>query len=94
MYNKIRELCCKLNELSRNELRNNGIEAIIIFGIDTNSNGFEFSKGNLPEILSMLGSALANTSKASGIPLRELLDEIYKNEKMLEHSRKEGEQNV
>lgn len=91
MYNKIRELCGKLNELSRNELRTNGIEAIIIFGIDTNLNGFEFSKGDLPSILSMFGSGLVQTSKSIGVPLKVLLDEIYENETMLEQMRKEGE---
>ncbi len=91
MYNKVRELCAALNKLSRDELEANGISSIIIFGLDTNFNGFEFSKGSLPEIMSMLGSALTMVSKTSNIPLKDLIDEIYENEIMLEQYRKEGD---
>ena len=91
MYNKIRELCSKLNVLSQEELHNNGIEAIIIYGINTQFNGFEFSKGDFPSVLSMLGSGLVNVSKTTGIPLKDLLDEIYENETKLEQMRKRGE---
>lgn len=91
MYNKIRELCDALNKMTADELHNNGIEAIIIFGINTQLNGFEFTKGDLPSVLSMLGSGLAETSKKSCIPLKVLLDEIYETETTLEQIRKEGE---
>ena len=91
MYNKIRELCGKLNVLSQEELHNNGIEAIIIYSINTQFNGFEFSKGDIPSVLSMLVSGLVNVSKTTGIPLKDLLDEIYENETKLEQMRKRGE---
>ncbi len=91
MYNKVRELCAALNKLSKDELEENGIGAIIIFAQSSDFNGVGFSKGALPDIMALIGACISNTSKASGIPVKELLEEIEENEKLLEALRKAEE---
>jgi len=91
MYNKIRNMCGQLNDLTREELRNNGIEALLIMGVNTQLDCFEFTKGDIPSILSLLGSALSTLSKTTEFTLEELLSMIYENETILEQLRKEGD---
>lgn len=88
MYNKVIELCAALNKLSKDELEENGIGAIIIFALSSDFNSVSFSKGALPDILALIGSAISNISKASGIPIKELLEMIEENEALLEAGRK------
>lgn len=92
MYNKIRDLCAALNKMSRKEMEENGIAALIIFGLDIHYNGFEFSKGRSHEILSLIGSGLTMVAKQLDIPIEDLANEIVENEKALEMYReKEGD---
>ena len=91
MYNKVIELCEALHKLTNDELEANGISAIMIFGLDNNFNSFELTKGSLPDIMAILGSALTTVSKKSDIPLKALLCEIYDTEIKLEQYRKEGD---
>lgn len=91
MYKKLRDLCSSLNVLSKDDLKENGVEALVIMGIDTKLHGFEFVKGDLPTILSMYGSGLARAAKTTGIPLKNLLADIYENERKLEQDMEEGD---
>jgi len=88
MYNKVRELCAALNKLSKDELEENGIGAIIIVAQSSDFNGVCLSKGASPDIFALIGTAISNISKASGIPIKELLEMIEENEALLEAVRK------
>lgn len=92
LYNKMRELCSQLNTLTMDELRENGVEAIMIHCIGRNLTGVQYAKGNLPSILSILGSNLESVSKKAEIPLRDLLDMIYENEQLIKRDKGEGDQ--
>lgn len=90
MYNKIIEMCSALNTFSSKELRKNGIDALLIYGvgnIDNHMIGSEFIRGAVPDVLALIGSALSYISHNNRIPLSELLDMIYENETKL----KEGD---
>lgn len=91
MYKKIIEMCSALNIFSTKELRDNGIEALLIYGVGKHDNNIvatEFIRGDVPEALAMIGAALSNISSKSGIPLFDLLNMIYENESKL---KEEGE---
>ena len=90
MYKKIIEMCSALNIFSTKELQENGIEALLIYGLGKDNNKMvatEFIRGAVPDVLAMIGAALSYISSKSGIPLCDLLGMISENETIL----KEGE---
>lgn len=92
MYNKIMELCNVLKPLTVDELKENGIEAIMIFAVSDDFNGIAFTKGRMSDVLAMIGQAISRTAKASGVPVDVLLADIRENEKFIEAlERKEGD---
>lgn len=91
MYNKIKELCCALKIMNHEELFNNGIRSIMIFSIGTDLSEAGVTKGDLHDILSILGEVLEHASKISGVPLKRLCDTIYETETILEQLMKEKE---
>ena len=95
MYNKIKDLCGTLNALSKDELKETGVDCLLIMCQDTKGNCIEFVKGDLATALAMYGTGLATMSKKSGVPLKVLLADIYETETTLEQlgrrKLKEGE---
>lgn len=93
MYNKLKELCDQLDKLTLDELNNNDIKSLVILAVSAKNDAIAFSKGNLPDILALLGAAISNTAKVSGLSIEEILYIINDNETLLERhrKRKEGE---
>lgn len=81
MYNKIKEIFSVLSPLTVNDLKEEGIRAIIILAANVDFEGCAFTKGELPDVLALIGIALSRASKVSGIPLKDLLKMIEKNER-------------
>lgn len=94
MYNKLKELCDQLNNLTMDGLHNNNINALVILAVSANNDAFAFSKGDLPDILALLGSAISKIAKISNLSIEEILYIINDNETLLarHRKRKEGEE--
>jgi len=92
MYNKLKELCSQLDKLSINELDNANIKALVILAVSTKDDATAFSKGDLRDILSLLGTTISKIAEVSGLSIEEICYIISNCEKLFRHrKRKEGE---
>lgn len=90
MFNKIVNLGQSLSKLTNDELRENGIESIMLFAWSTDFDKLTLSKGRIDYVMSLFGQALSRLSQSSGLSLKELLDGIYACETEIEQREKEG----
>lgn len=93
MYNKLKELCNQLDKLSIDEMNNTDIKALVILAINTKNEATAFSKGDLRDILSLLGTTISKIAEVSGLSIDEICYIISDCEKLYERrrKRKEGE---
>ena len=93
LFNKIVNLGQSLSELTNDDLRENGIESIMIFAWSTEFEKVALSKGRLEYVMAMIGQTLSRISKESGIPLMDLIHGIYDCETALEQHEEGGDYN-
>ena len=93
MYYKIKELCDHIDKLSIDELDNANIKALVILAANTKHEATAFSKGDLRDILALLGTTISKIAEVSGLSVEEICYIISDSEKLYERrrKRKEGE---
>ena len=89
MYYKIKELCNHLDKMSIDELNNANIKALVILALNTKNEATSFSKGDLPDILALVGTTISKISEITGLSIEDICYIIRDNENLFK--RKEGE---
>ena len=89
MYYKIKELCNHLDKMSIDELDNANIKALVILALNTKNEATSFSKGDLPDILALLGTTISKISEITGLSIEDICYIIRDNKNLFK--RKEGE---
>ena len=93
MYNKLKELLIQLDKLSIDELDNINIKALVILAVNTKNEATSFSKGDLRDILALLGTTISKIAEVSGLSVEEICYIISDSENLINRhrKRKEGE---
>lgn len=93
MYNKLKELCSQMEKLTMDELRNNDIRALVILAVNTKEEATAFSKGDLHDLLALLGTTISKIAQLSGLSIEEICYMVADIKSTCERhrKRKEGE---
>ena len=90
MYYKIKELCNHIDKMSIDELDNANIKALVILAVNTKNEETAFSKGDMRDILALLGTIISKIAEISGLSVEEICYIISDTEKLFKRKRKEG----
>lgn len=93
LFNKIVNLGESISKLTNDDLREHGIESIMLFAWSTEFESVALSKGRFEYVMSMVGQTLSRLSKKTGRPLKELLNGIYACETEIKQREEGGESN-
>lgn len=91
MYYKIKELCNHIDKMSIDELDNANIKALVILAVNTKNEATSFSKGDLSDILALLGTTISKIAEVSGLSIDDICYIIRDNEKLFKRNRKRKE---